>query len=123
MHIGQPGRAIEINNKAMLLNPYYTWNYLYTQGAAYYMLANYDAAITVLENAQVRNQNAILVKLYLAASYVRAGQMDAAEWMIDEIQVLRPTATISNIEKTIQLVVPAVKHNLFNDLRKAGLPE
>ena len=123
MHIGEPERAIEINNKAMRLNPYYTWQYLYTQGAAYYMLGNFNSAITILEDALARNQNAILVKLYLAASYLRAGRQDDAEWMIYEIQILRPKANLSIIEKSIRLAKAETKLKLLNDLRNAGLPE
>jgi TolB-like protein/DNA-binding winged helix-turn-helix (wHTH) protein/Flp pilus assembly protein TadD len=121
--LGKPERAIELNNKAIRLNPYYTFEYLYIHGMAYYKLGDYDAAIAILEEAQERNANAIQVKVFLAASYVRSGRQDDAEWVINELQVLSPTATITGLDNAIPIAVPEFKHALLDDLRKAGLPE
>jgi len=122
-YIYQPKKAIELNNKATRLNPYYTYEYLISYGIAYYTLGDYAAAITALEQARERNENAIQVKLILAASYVGAGRQDDAEWIIDEIQVLNPTATITGLEKTIPFSNSELKHAILEDLRKAGLPK
>ncbi len=123
MHSGEPAHAIEINNKAMRLNPYYTWQYLYTQGASYYMVGNINAAITALEEAKKRNENALMVKLYLAASYLQAGRQIDAEWMIHEIQALRAHTTVAGIEKSIGLANAEIKNRFIKDLRQAGLAE
>lgn len=123
MHIGKPARAIEINNKAKRLNPYYTWQYLYTQGASYYMTGDISAAIKALEEATIRNQNALMVKLYLAASYIRAGRQNDAEWMIDEITVIRPQTTLAGLKKSSGLAKIEIKNMFINDLQKAGLEE
>ncbi len=123
MNLGQPKRAIEINTKAMRLNPYYTLEYLYTLGAASYMQGDYSTAIAKLEEAQQRNENQINVKLFLAASYVKAGKQDDAEWTAAQIQVLNPTATLSSLEKTIPIANPESMRAFLADLRKAGLPE
>lgn len=122
-NLGQSERAIELITKGMRLNPYYTWDYPYNLGCAYYFMGNYDAAIAALEKAQERNENAIPIKTYLAASYVRAGRQDDAEWLIDELQILSPTATVTHIEKTIPIAKHELKRALLDDLRKAGLPE
>ena len=122
-NLGQAEKAIEFISKGMRLNPYYTWDYLYNLGSAKYMLGDYDAAITALEKAQERNENAIPIKLYLAASYVRAGRMDDAGWTIEQLQVLNPAATITHTEKTIPIVNSDIKRTLLEDLRRAGMPE
>jgi adenylate cyclase len=123
MHLGQPERAIELNAKGMRLNPYYTFHYLYNLGSAHYMLGDYEAAIRALEKAQARDENAIQVKLFLAASYVKAGRQDDAEWVVDELQMLSPTATIASLEKATPFLNPQYKRIFLDDLRKAGLPE
>jgi TolB-like protein/DNA-binding winged helix-turn-helix (wHTH) protein/Flp pilus assembly protein TadD len=123
MYVGQPKRAIELNAKAMRLNPYFTLEYLYNQGVSYYMLGDYDAAIKALEQAHERNQNQVNSKLFLAASYVQADRQDDAEWMAVQIQMLDPTATLSTIEKTIPIENPESMRAFLADLRKAGLPE
>jgi TolB-like protein/DNA-binding winged helix-turn-helix (wHTH) protein/Flp pilus assembly protein TadD len=122
-HLGQPERAIELNIKGMRLNPYYTWQYLYTSGMAYYFLEDYDAAVIILEKAQERNDNVIPVKLFLAASYVKTGRQNDAEWIVIKLQSLSPTVTITDIEKTIPIDKSEFKYDLLEDLRKAGIPE
>jgi len=121
-YLGQSKKAIELNNKAIRYNPYYSFEYLVTYGIAYYTMGGYDAAITALEQGQDRNPNAIHIKLPLAASYVRAGRQDDAEWVVTELRALSPTASISDLEKTIPYV-PELKQAFLEDLRKAGLPE
>ena len=122
-NLGQAKKAIEYITKGMQLNPYYTWDYPYNLGRAYYLLGDYVAAITALEEAQDRNENAVPIKLHLAASYAKANRQDDAEWVVDELQILSPTATITHIEKTIPIAKPELKHTFLEDLRKAGLPE
>jgi TolB-like protein/DNA-binding winged helix-turn-helix (wHTH) protein len=122
-YIGKPKRAIELNNKAMRLNPYYTFEYLYGDGVSYYFLGDYDRAIAMLEKAQARNENGVNVKLFLAASYVKAQRQDDAEWVADQLQMLSPTAVITGLEKTFPLADPELKRVFLEDLRKAGLPE
>ncbi len=122
-NLGHAKEAIKYITKGMQLNPYYTWDYPYNLGCAYYLLGDYDAAIAALEKAQDRNENAVPIKLYLAASYAKANRQDDAEWAVDELQMLSPTATISHTEKTVPIAQPEIKRVFLEDLRKAGLPE
>ena len=122
-HLGQPARAIELNTKGMRLNPYYSWQYLYTSGVAYYFLDNYEAAITILEKAKERNENVIPVKLFLAASYIKTGRTNDAAWIVAQLQTLNPAISISEIEKTIPIAKPENKQGFLADLRKAGISE
>ena len=122
-YLGQPERAIELNTRGMRLNPYYTWQYLYTSGMAYYFLGDYDAAITILEEAQERNENVIQIKLFLAASYVKAVRQDDAEWTVYQLHILSPTVSITEIKKTIPIAKSEFKHAFLEDIRKAGIPE
>jgi len=123
MYRGEPEQALQLNAKGMKLNPYYSWQYLYTQGSAYYMQGNYQAAIAELEKAQQRNETAVQVKVFLAACYVNANRQSDAEWLVDEMQVLSPTTTLSDVEKAIPIINPRIKQVLIADLRQAGLPD
>ena len=122
-NLGNPKTAITLINRGMRLNPYYTWDYPYNLGCAYYMLGDYDTAITELEKAQERNEYAIPIKLYLAASYAKAGRQDDAEWVVEQLQILSPITTITHTEKTVPIVNSSLRRTLLEDLRKAGLPE
>lgn len=122
-NLGKPQRAVELIETGMRLNPYYTWDYPFNLGWAYYTLGSYEQAVEQLENAHERNPNAVPVKVFLAASYVRAGRQEDAEWLAGEIQTMSGTETISHTDKTIPMANPKYKKQLLEDLRKAGLPD
>jgi len=121
--LGKPKQAIEFINKGMRLNPYYTWDYPFNLGMAYYQLGRYKEAIEVLEKAQARNENAIPIKLFLAVSYIRAGRAADAEWVAEQIQMQSPETTISQLGRTWGISNPELSHAFQADLRKAGLPD
>ncbi len=122
-NLGHPQKAIELINRGMELNPYYTWDYPYNLGRAYYTLGRYEDAISALEKARERNENAAPIKLYLIASYVRSGRVGDAEWQAEELQMVNPSETISHTEKSIPISDPELKKAFLDDLRAAGLPE
>ncbi len=119
--IGRPAEAIEFNDKGVALNPYYSFEYLITYGLAYYTLGQYAKAVEVLERAQERNANNVVVKYLLCASYVRLGRLTDAEWVADELQLLTPTARLANVERNFPLANNDTKDALLADLRSAGL--
>jgi TolB-like protein/DNA-binding winged helix-turn-helix (wHTH) protein/Flp pilus assembly protein TadD len=121
--LGEPEEAIVLIKKGMELNPYYTWDYPYNLGRAYYYLGRYEDAIAALEEARTRNENVVPVRLHLAASYVGAGRQDDAEWEVQEIQVLSPTDTISHLRVAHPVEEPGLMEKFVGDLRAAGLPE
>jgi len=120
---GDPKAAISLVKKGMELNPYYTWDYPYNLGRAYYALGDADRAIDLLEKARARNENAMPIRLHLAASYVRAGRQDDAEWEVEEIRSLNPKETLSHLRKAHPTEDSAMLTMLVRDLRAAGLPE
>ena len=122
-HRGNAERAIKQIKHGMALNPFYTFDYPYNLGWAYYTLGQYEKAISSLEDAQERNENVIPLKLFLTASYVKAGRIDDAQWLVEQIQVLTPSTTISHIDNTIPISNLKLKMMLLDDLRRAGLPD
>jgi len=115
--------AIANIRKGMALNPHYTWDYPYNLGRAYYILGQYDKAVELLEAAKARNPNALPVRRILAASYVRTGRDDDAEWEVEEIQTLSPQETLSHLKNTRISGHTESAQRVLDDLRKAGLPE
>ena len=115
------GSWIGFNDKGVALNPYYSFEYLITYGLAYYTLGQYAKAAAVLEQAQTRNANNVVVKYLLCASYVRLGRLNDAQWVADELQFLTPTATLANVERNFPLANNDTKKALLADLSSAGL--
>ena len=122
-NLGNADKALDYATRGMQLNPYYTWDYLYNLGRAHYALDNYQQAIDALEKAQQRNENAVPVKIFLAASYMQSGRVDDAEWVVENLQILNPSTTLTHIANSIPIADPKLKQKLLDDLRKAGLPE
>ena len=122
-HRGNAEKALKLIKKGMRLNPYYTWDYPYNLGRAYYSLGRYEEAISVLEQAQERNENVMPPKLFLTASYMKAGRIDDAQWLVEQILVLTPSTTVTHIDKTIPIDNQKLKKVFLEDLRQAGLPE
>jgi len=65
----------------------------------------------------------IPVKLYLAASYVRAGRQGDAEWTIEQVRILNPATTLKHTADATSSADPRLTAEVLEDLRKAGLPE
>ncbi|MGD8925732.1 MAG: winged helix-turn-helix domain-containing protein [Thioalkalispiraceae bacterium] len=122
-YTGQPELAIELNNKAIKLNPYYSYEYLNTYGIAYYTMGNYSEAIKVLERAHQRNPNHVVMKLILTASYVGVKRLNEAEWLVNEIAALSPNLTLETVANNIPFDDKQTVQSLVKDLRTAGLPE
>jgi len=121
--LGDGESAAALIEKGMKLNPYYTWDYPYNLGRAFYTQGRLAEAIEALEEAKQRNENVVPIRLHLAASYVRAGRLDDAEWEVEEIQILNPADTLSHLRATFPMRDPQLLNNLLDDLRAAGLPE
>jgi adenylate cyclase len=121
--VGRPEEAIRLIQKAKTLNPYYTYEYPYNLGRAYYTVGRYAEAVDALQEAIERNAAALIPHLFLAASYIRLGQQDDAEWEIDEIEVLDPEYTLSTYANLSRMRDKDQLNSLLEDLRKAGLPE
>jgi TolB-like protein/class 3 adenylate cyclase len=122
-NLGQAEEAIRLINKAMALNPYYSRDYLYNLGRAYYALGDYDNAVQALEKALERNQTSREIRIYLAASLVQLGRQDDAEWEIAQLQVSDPGYTLSHLEKAFPFGDDSLRDRFFNDLRAAGMAE
>ena len=122
-NLGQAKEAIRLIEKAMTLNPNYTWDYPYNLGRAYYAIDRYPEAVEALQKALARNPQASGARWFLAASYVRLGQLDDAEWQVTELQALNPNITLLRLSNTLPIKDKALLDKLLADLRKAGLPD
>lgn len=115
-------RALALIRKGMALNPFYSWDYPYHLGRAYYSLGRYADAVEELEKVRERNPTPLMPNLFLIASYVRAGRQEDAEWLAQELQATSPTVTLSMLRRTSSIENRALLAQVLGDLRKAGLP-
>jgi TolB-like protein/class 3 adenylate cyclase len=122
-YMGKNDEAIELINKAIPLNPHYTFDYPWNLGFSYYMKGEYTKALEYLDKALSRNQNALNVRLIMAASYVASGMQDDAEWEVEQILVQNPLVSLTYVTKEFPLADKEDMEGFLNHLRQAGLPE
>jgi len=120
---GKAEDAVNYINKAIALNPFYSYQYPSTLGLAYYSLGRYKKAINTLRDALERNENALNPHLFLAASYMKLGLQDEASWEIEQISADHPDVTLSSLGTILPFEDEHIFRMLSDDLRKAGLPE
>lgn len=120
---GNAEQAIHYIKKAIALNPYYSFEYPWNLGLANYTLGRYDEAVEALQNALERNEQVLLPRLYLAASYVRLGQQDDAEWEVEQVKIQYPDVRLSLMANVLPYQDKDRMNAFMDDLRKAGVPE
>lgn len=120
---GNAEQAIHYIKKAIALNPYYSFEYPWNLGLANYTLGRYEEAVDALQNALERNEQVLLPRLYLAASYVRLGQQDDAEWEIVQVNIQYPDVRLSLMANILPYEDEDKMNAFMDDLRKAGVQE
>ena len=122
-NLGKSAEAIPLIEKAMKLNPHYTWDYIYQLGRANYTLGDYAKAINYLIQALERNEAAGYPRLFLAAAYVNLDRIDDAEWELELLETYHPEfLSRAYLQKTMPIGDPRLMNRLLHDLEKAGLP-
>jgi len=120
---GKPTEAVNYMNKAINLNPYYSFQYPSTLGLAFYELGRYEEAANALRQALERNENALNPHLFLAATYIRLGMVDEATWEIEQVGANHPDAKLSDLGTMFPFEQKKYLMSLTDDLRRAGLSE
>ena len=121
---GKPEEAIELIKEAIIINPLYSWDYLFNLGWAHYTLGEYRQAVKYLKLALERNQYATYARLVLAASHVALKEPGEAQWQVDEVLSYHTNMSIAFLgrETPIDLSSERIQRYL-SDLRTAGVPE
>ena len=122
-YMEQPDEAIALIEKAMLLNPGYSWDYPYNLGFAYYLKGEYEKAIEYLTSALERNLNVRTARLFLIACYMETGATDDAEWEVEQLLTLIPDYTIGIMIKQYPIRDTPRMNRFVEQLRQAGLPD
>lgn len=123
MFAGEPGRAIDILQANLRLDPFQNASRLGYIGHAHYMLKRYVEAIPPLQECVWRMPNFRIVKLWLAAAYAQVGQLIEARAAADDVRRIEPGFTIDRWKPTAVYKNVEDAEHLFDGLRKAGLPQ
>ncbi|MEP1352868.1 MAG: adenylate/guanylate cyclase domain-containing protein [Tateyamaria sp.] len=117
---GQPERALELLEHAATLDPFLPVWIVEEQVAALYALGRFTESN---EEARSLNFQTRRSRLYRAASRVARGDIERAREIVAEALADDPTLSLEYV-KSQELLRDTEKLNaLFNNLRKAGLPD
>jgi TolB-like protein/DNA-binding winged helix-turn-helix (wHTH) protein/Tfp pilus assembly protein PilF len=119
---GNSEEALKNITHGMRLNPYYSFDYPYNVGRAYYLSGDYEKANEYLLKALQRNEAAMMPRLFLAASYVEQGNIEDAEWEAEQLQMDRVGISIAQLRHILPQK-PILLEKLLGNLRAAGIPE
>jgi adenylate cyclase len=115
--------AVRAMRRAMRLNPRYSAAYIDILGRAYFVLGDYEKAITEFRECIARDPALITCHSFLAATYGLMGRIDEAQWEAEEIRGLEPDFTLKTDNVVPQFLVRENRDRYRDGLRRAGIPE
>jgi adenylate cyclase len=121
--VGRSEEGLGMIEAAMRLNPNFPFWYYFARGANLFNLRRFDEARASLESAIERNPGWPASYRYLIATLGHLGDIDEAEWQLEEFQALGFELTLTDMETRNKTQDPAYRELFFDGLRKAGVPE
>jgi adenylate cyclase len=119
----QAEEVIELIDEAMLINPLYSWDYLFNLGWAHYTLGNYEKAVKYQQLALERNEYATFARLILVASYMALNMPDDAAWQVEEVLAYHTNMSIRFLEQETPILLANDKMQQYlGHLLAAGVP-
>ncbi len=116
-HCGQFNEAIEILQRALLLNPYYPDQYLWYLGGTYFGLKQYKEAIQTLKRMNSPSEGRRL----LAASYAYLGEKEEAERQARAVLEAYPNFRLDHWRKVVPDKYEEDTEHFVQGLIMAGL--
>lgn len=120
-YAGSPQKTIPLIRKAMRLQPSAGYLYFLLLGRAYYYLDDCDLAEINLNEALERNPSNIEAHLYSVACLVGQGNIEDAEWEVEEIDALTANFSINRWLSTYPMTDQGQLEKFTGDLQTAGL--
>jgi len=118
---GRPDFAISFAEQILDLRSDFVWNSPhFVLGRAFFVKADYKRAAEYLKDAP---QDAATSLPFLAASYAKLGNMDAAKQLIAKARTGLPNLSVSLMRQLYPNRDPEVLAHQDDALRLAGLPE
>jgi adenylate cyclase len=108
---------------ALRLDPKGPFFYVWIEGRSLFMLERYDEALERFERVAEQNPEFVSGLKSLAATQAHLGHIDDAEWTVEEILLLQPSATLANERLWTSYTQEHDAERYIEGLRLAGIPE
>ena len=120
---GYPKRALDLCKRVIRVCPMYRPGVLRGLGLSYYLLEQFDLAITAFKESIVRESEYLSAYTNLAAIYGELGQTEECNVIKQSIAKLDSNFSIESYMQGLSFSDPKVLARMEQGLRKAGLPE
>ena len=121
--VGRSEEGLGMIEAAMRLNPNFPFWYHFARGTNQFNLERFDEARSSFESAIERNPRWPASYRYLISTLGHLGDIDEAEWQLEEFQALGFELSLTDMEARNKTQDPVYRELFFNGLRKAGVPE
>jgi TolB-like protein/class 3 adenylate cyclase len=121
MNADKPQEAIPFYKKGLRLDPYAKAPYYYNFGGAYWMLGQYEGAISICKKGLKRHPDDMFIHMVLAVSFIETGNVEEARKSAEEVLRINPKITLSWLAKMLPWKNKDQVARWIGDLRKAGL--
>ncbi len=117
---GEPEEGVRVGRRGMPLDPYSAYHFLYHMADGYWLIGDYDNAITSLNEAIRQRPNFVASHAWLAAIYAELDRPDEARAAAAEVVRINPNYT-AGIWRNLGYKDKAIARRVVDGLRKAGL--
>jgi TolB-like protein len=118
---GRPEEGLEAMERAIALNPRVPALYLMVKGALLHQLGRNEDALEQLRASVEMSPHLMLTRVALASVYAETGQLDSAQWEVEEVRSLNPGFTFEDLDHGFPIRDPEFRERFFLGLRRAGL--
>jgi len=117
---GRPEEAIKLLQKAIRLDPLFPVFNSFNLGHAYYLVGQYQEAITQLREALVHNGEFFPARFFLVATYVALGRIEDARAEAEQVQRHGSETSLDTWGRRLPYKDPDTLNNMIVALRMAG---
>jgi len=117
---GEPEEGVRVGLRGMPLDPYSAYHFLYHIADSYWLIGDYDKAITSLNEAIRQRPNFVLSHAWLAAIYAELDRLDEARAAAAEVMRINPDFT-AGIWRNLGYKDRSIARRVVDGMRKAGL--
>ena len=119
-YAGRPEEGLAMIEKAEKVNPLHPSNYPFHKGQALFILKRYDEAIDAFSAGLNQNPTSQRLRVWLAASFAQAGNMDDAQWEAEQVLINDPGFKLSRLTHIFPFKNPQDLEHFNDALSKVG---
>jgi adenylate cyclase len=119
--IGRPEDGLKMIEQSIRLNPHHPVYYNFWRAHAYYLMEQYEQAITAAKSVLMLNPSILPAHMYLTASSSEDGREEEARAAATAFRRCLPQVSVQFLEQVLPDKDPTVTTRLLTALRKAGM--